>query len=83
MFVGGLSWVVSVPAGALRPYAQAGIGGVLSSDFAAGAFGVAGAGMAVRAIGGFSARAEVGRRFNGSGGGTHVLVGIELDVTRR
>jgi hypothetical protein len=83
MFVGGLSWVVSVPAGALRPYAQAGIGGVLSSDFAAGAFAVAGAGMAVRVIGGFSARTEVGRRFNGSGGGTHVLVGIELDVTRR
>ena len=71
MFVGGLNWVVSTPAGALRPYAHAGIGAAHSTDFGAAAFGVVGAGMAVRVFGGFSARAEVGRRLNGSGGAMH------------
>ena len=31
----------------------------------------------------FSARAEIGRRFNGDGGATHFMAGFEFDMTGR
>lgn len=83
LLLGGLTHGLYVPAGRLRPYAQIGVGAAVLTGYGMAGFATAGGGLAARLIGTLSGRAEVGRRFNPSGGTTYFLAGLELDVTGR
>jgi hypothetical protein len=81
-YTAGITQGLYVPVGPLRPYALAGVGAVIASEYGIGGFGLVGGGLAVRVLERLAARAEVGRRFNGDGGATHFMAGFELEVSR-
>lgn len=83
VFLGTVTYGASIPLGRLRPYLQGGVGGGLSSRDGVVGFGIGSAGFAMLLAGGWSARFEAGRRFNGSGGATHVLAGVEFGFMGR
>jgi opacity protein-like surface antigen len=83
LFTAGLTHGLYVPVGPLRPYALAGVGTVLASEYGIAGFAVIGGGLTLRVIQRLSARAEIGRRFNGNGGATQFMAGFEFDVTGR